>query len=255
MRGRLLWIDGAFVDAGEQGPGSADDSVAPFETMGVSAGAVRLWDRHVARLRATLEPLGGELDATGLREAAGELLRRNGHEDGVLRLVQELRPRGLCTWMDTRARSGASVVRLLPTVTRRAADAAPPRWKLRPRSFYDAVLAEARAGGADDGIVLADDGALLETAVGNLWLLLDGQWVTPPDDGRMLPGIARGILLSASSQRPAIERRCDLADLHRAAALMVSNAVYGPRLAALVGHTVENHDSALVRAWRLAISG
>lgn len=255
MSERWLWIDGAFVGADEQGDAAAEDVVAPFETMGAAAGALPLWDRHMTRLRATLDALGDGLDPRGLREAAGELLGRNGHEEGVLRLVQELRPRGRCTWMDTRPRSGTSLVRLLPTVTRRAADTPPPRWKVRPRRFYDEVLAEARAGGADDGIVLADDGALLETAVGNLWLLLDGQWVTPPDDGRMLPGIARGILLAASIEPAAIERSCDLADLHRAQALMVSNAVYGPRPAALVGQTVEDHDSELVKAWQKAISG
>ena len=255
MSEQWLWIDGAFVGADEQGEAAADDVVAPFETMGASAAVLPLWDRHLARLCATLDALGGALDPRGLRETAGELLRRNGHEDGVLRLVQELRPRGQCTWMDTRPRSGTSAVWLLPTVTRRATDAPPPRWKVRPRRFYDEVLAEARAGGADDGIVLAEDGALLETAVGNLWLLLDGQWVTPPDDGRMLPGIARGILLADSTEPRAIERRCDLADLHRAEALMVSNAVYGPRPAALLGQTVENRDSALLSVWQNAISG
>ena len=88
-----------------------------------------------------------------------------------------------------------------------------------------------------------------------MWVLLAGPWVAPADDGRWLSGIARGTLLAGSPAPRAIGRRCDMADLHRAEALMVSNAVYGPRAAALLGQNVENRDSALLSVWQNAISG
>ena len=254
MNGPVVWVDGSFVDADHRDD-PASGVIAPFETMGAWAGKLPLWDRHMARLQATLLRLGADFDGQGLRVAAGELLQRNGHRDGVLRLVQAPGPGGGCTTMASRAREQTKVVRLLPTVSRRPVDAAPADWKVRPRTFYDAVLAEARAGGANDGIVLGDDGALLETAVGNLWLLLDDIWVTPPADGRILPGIARAVLLDAAGgPLRTVERVCDLGDLHRAVALMVSNAAHGPRPAALVGATVANYDASLVARWRSTVS-
>ncbi len=247
-----LWIDGAFVDLAV----AVDaDASALFETMGRFGGELRLWDRHLVRLRSAMQRCG---DATPppieLAAVAGELLRDNGHD--VLRLERLLRPRGGSWRLQTRARTPSDLVRLLPTVTRRPAAAPPADLKATPRAFYDAVLCEARAGGADDGIVLGDDGALLETAVGNLWLLLDSVWTTPPLDGRVLPGIARALLLerARSVGIPVQERPCYLGDLHRAQSMCVSNAVHGPRSAILVGGPVGEAGSSLARLWRFAVA-
>ena len=112
---------------------------------------------------------------------------------------------------------------------------------------------QAQDGGADDGIVVDSDGALLETAWGNLWALLGDTWVTPPLDGRVLPGIARALLLEQAQRTGLIteERELTLADLHSAAALAHSNAVYGPRPACLVGEkaAVDIVDTQLVPLW------
>ena len=77
--------------------------------------------------------------------------------------------------------------------------------------------------------------AVLETALGNLWFHVAGAWVTPALDQRVLPGIARAVLLEALAARgiEVVERACDIADLHRATAIAVSNAVHGPRRAVL----------------------
>ncbi|MFY9344594.1 MAG: aminotransferase class IV, partial [Planctomycetota bacterium] len=141
----------------------------------------------------------------------------------------------------------------------RPATAPPADLKSEPRGFYDAVRQQAQDGGADDGIVVAADGAVLETALGNLWLRLDGGWVTPPAAGRILPGIARGLVLAqaAKAGRPVAERACDLGDLQRASALAHSNAVYGVRPACLLGQgpAVQIVDSELGPLWRAATSG
>ncbi|MGE3174706.1 MAG: aminotransferase class IV [Planctomycetota bacterium] len=265
---RAVWIDGAFVDGGRGATrGGADDGVALFETMGVWRGDLPLWERHVARLRGGLLRLGvahvGDDDAS-LRRAADELLRHNAGDD-VVRLCCRPRPRGHSRELTTRRRAdspwaagegGDGVVRLLPTVARRAPGEPPADLKAEPRGFYDAVLREARAGTAADGVVLGDDGAVLETALGTLWLHLDAVWTTPALDGRVLPGVARGLLLERARAAgvPVAERRCDLGDLHRADALCVSNAVFGVRPAALVGAPVELH-SALRRLWPFAGGG
>ena len=96
-----------------------------------------------------------------------------------------------------------------------------------------------------------------ETAVGNQWLRIGGVWVTPALDGEVLPGIGRARLLAVARRRglPVAERTCDLGDLHRAEALAQSNAVFGPRPAALLGAALPGVafvDDELVPLWRRA---
>lgn len=229
------WCEGRLVGCEALPPGA----VVPFETMGIVRGALPLWDRHMARLGAAARDLGivrAELEVpTGLREAVLAEARSHGHD--VVRV--EVAPAGaVLSWrVHTRGRhvlEGPVVI--VPTVARRAPGLPPAHLKALPRSAYDAVLVEARAAGADDGIVVGDDGAVLETALGNLLLRIGAGWVTPALDGRVLPGIARAVLLGqlAAQGERVVERRCDLADLHRATTLVVCNAVHGPRGAVLM---------------------
>ena len=250
------WVDGHFVGEG-QAPRATSRRPGPFETMGAERGDVRLWGRHLRRLTASAQALGLSFAPTAaLRGAALEMLLQNGHTDGVLRLALAPEPDGgaVHTVLTTRPRSPARTVRLLPTVVE--PDAGTVReHKLWPRPFYDAVLQQAQDGGADDGVVVDEHGGVLETATANLWLKLDGVWKTPPLDGRVLPGIARALLLEAARRRGlrTAERALDLGDLHRAEAIACSNAVYGPRAAALLDAgepAVAIVDSELGPLWR-----
>jgi branched-subunit amino acid aminotransferase/4-amino-4-deoxychorismate lyase len=249
-----VWVDGVVV-------GDRDvpvrTGIAPFETMGAVGGELPLWDLHLARLRAAAQRLGLPFaPAPSLRGAAGELLLANGRADGVLRVALVPAAGRMHTAMSVRARSPVTVVRLLPTIVQRPADAPPGDLKAEPRRFHNLVRQQAQDGEADDGIVVDHDGAVLEASLGNLWLRIDGIWTTPALDGRVLPGIARALLLgrAASAGLRVAERACDLADLHRATALAHSNAVHGPRPAALVGGRADVAivDSELGALWRAA---
>ncbi len=251
------WLDGRAVTTTGLRVGAG---VAPFETIGAHGGGVPLWELHLQRLAAAARRLTLPFaPPVSLRAAALDLLRANGHGDGVLRLAIVPAVDRAHLVMVTRPRSPVTVVQLLPTVVERPADAPPADLKAEPRTFHDAVRQQAQDGGADDGIVVAPDGAVLETALGNLWLLLDGTWTTPPLDGRVLPGIARALLLDGARATglAVVERACGLGDLHRAQALAHSNAVYGPRPACLVGEraSVARVDGDLRPLWRRATTG
>lgn len=255
-----IWIDGKLL-GGNDVPRSK--ATAPFETMGASGGTVALWSRHMQRLTATAERLGLPFEATPeLRAAATEVLLKNGHTDDVLRLslvpVDDAKGSAVQVVIASRSRSPIRSVRLLPTVVERDPELPPADIKAEPRRFYDAVLQQAQDGEADDGIVVGADGALLEAGLGNLWLRLDGTWTTPPLDGRVLPGIARAVLLerAAASGLSVAEQPLTFDDLHRAEAIAHSNAVYGPRPACLVGEraAVEIVDTELFALWRQATS-
>ncbi len=219
-----------------------------LETMRRADGALPWWDAHLARLRASAQRLGWPVALPGdLRARAAAL------PEPVVRLV--LWPDGQVA-LQGRAMEGPAVVRLIPVLAVRAGDAPPRDLKTTDRRHYDAALAEARAGGADDGVLLGPGGEVLETAVGNLWLLLDGVWVTPPADGRVLPGVMRGALLrGAGASVVTAERVCGLGDLHRATALAVSNAVHGVRPAALVGCSPAADCARLVRFAHALLAG
>ena len=253
-------IDGELL-AADAMPQRDANALAPFETMGARGGMVPLWRDHVARLSRTAAELGLPFDDTPeLRATATEVLRTNGDLDGVLKLslvpsngrtrvVMSSRSRGLVL----------SIVKLLPTVLARPAGLRSDL-KVAPRPFYDEVLRQAQDGGADDGIVVDKDGAVLETSNGNLWLRIHSVWITPSLDGRVLPGIARARLLAEAKQRNfmIVERRCDVGDLHRAEALAHSNAVHGPRTAVLAGQVepaVRFADTELGPLWRLPVAG
>lgn len=242
----MAWIDGQLV-AGAEVPRPDVGRFAPFETMGASTAQVPLWPRHLQRLEGAARRLGLPFTPPDdLRAGAAELLLATGHADGILRLA--MLPVGDVVHfvMTTRLRSPASTVRLLPTVVERPDSAPPGDLKAQPRGYYDAVLQQAQDGGADDGIVVDANGRVLQTATANLWLRLDGAWATPALDGGVLPGIARALLLEAGLE--ASERALDLGDLHRADAIAVSNAVYGPRAAAL--QNVGRPDTAAVAPLR-----
>lgn len=236
-----------------------------FETMGLFGGELRLWDRHMARLSASMRAHGdGEAIPADLREQAMAQLSAAMRHD-VLVVERALPSASTPGWFALRTRSrtaspwarslrGEAVV-VVPTVARRSLFAEVAGHKARPRTFYEAVLAEARASSADDGIVVGDDGALLETAAGNLWLHIDSVWVTPPLLGGALPGVARALLLerAAAAQIPVVERPCFLPDLHRADAICLSNAAFGVAPAALPTTAQPELHSSLRRLWRFAV--
>jgi branched-subunit amino acid aminotransferase/4-amino-4-deoxychorismate lyase len=140
------WVDGKVVADGEL-PRRA--GVAPFETMGARGGGLPLWDRHLARLRGAVARLGlGWREPASLRAAALDLLRANDRADGVLRLAVVPTAHGVSTALVVRAKSPVQVVKLLPTVVERPADAPPGDLKAEPRGYYDEVRQQAQDASA-----------------------------------------------------------------------------------------------------------
>jgi branched-subunit amino acid aminotransferase/4-amino-4-deoxychorismate lyase len=199
-----------------------------------------------------------------MRRAALETLRRNGEPDGVLRMTLVPMAPAASRWLlVARRRTGADRPLRLVVLDDLDRPHGPPRdVKCTARDLYDRALARAAAEGADDAVLVDADGSVLESAVGNIWLWVGDRWVTPEADGRLLPGIARGVLLERLADGPArIEaRRCSVSELLSAPAVAVSNAVHGPRPAvvrdaqgAADGIEAEMRLGPLLAAWREAL--
>ena len=71
--------------------------------------------------------------------------------------------------------------------------------------YGDAILArrEAVANRADDAVLLNCQGNLACSTVGNVFLRIHGEWLTPDLDSGILPGLARARLIPILSAKPA----------------------------------------------------
>jgi para-aminobenzoate synthetase/4-amino-4-deoxychorismate lyase len=205
-----------------------DPAAGVFETIRARDGvAVRL-EEHLARLaRSVRELYGAEVggEAAALAEAAAAEVG-----DGRVRL--DARP------LRGERRDGGGAV-ALGVQSGPLADEGPV--ELRPvcvpgglgahkwadRRLLDAlgeaVRSEGRDGARGAPLLTDVDGIVLEAATANVVIVEDGRLVTPPADGRILPGVGRGAL-------GAVEEEIDLDRLERADAVLLVSALRGPRV-------------------------
>ena len=85
-------------------------------------------------------------------------------------------------------------------------------------------------GGPPTPLLVDADGAVLEAAWGNFWVLEGDRLLTPPTDGRILPGVTRALLLELA---PALgySAREEPVSLERARSAPVTFATSAIRLA------------------------
>jgi len=106
--------------------------------------------------------------------------------------------------------------------------------KTTRRSHYDAGIRAAEREGAFDSLFFNSADELVEGGRSNVFLRLGGRWFTPPVSCGALPGIQRSLLL-ADPAWAASEARLTRADLLRAEAIVVCNALRGALPARLHG--------------------
>ena len=94
------------------------------------------------------------------------------------------------------------------------------------RAAYDAGVQAAERAGAFDNLAGDTEGRLVAGGRSSVFLQVDGRWCTPPVADGALPGVMRALLL-ADPAWAAVERSLTRADLQRAQALVVCNALRG----------------------------
>ena len=222
----------------------ADVTQGVFETLLVRDGRVQALDAHLERLTASLSQLYG----VGLPGAVRREIRR--HADP---LAAEHRLR-----VDVVPTDGD------PRVTVRTTPLHPGR----PRQFQCAPVVVAGAIGAHkwrDRQRLAElvapgttpllvdrDGHVLEAAWASFWLLDRDAIVTPPVDGRILPGVTRARLLALarSLQLVAVQRPITVAAARAAPAAFLTSSLQLAAAAALPDAQPPSRD-ALARIDRI----
>ncbi|MGH2875280.1 MAG: aminotransferase class IV, partial [Solirubrobacteraceae bacterium] len=98
-------------------------------------------------------------------------------------------------------------------------------------------------------LLVEPDGTVLEAAFANVWLLRGDRLVTPPADGRILPGVTRALLLRAAGLGlSAVEEHVSVEDLRGADAVILTSAARLAVAAALDAAPAEPSALARIRA-------
>ena len=121
-------------------------------------------------------------------------------------------------------------LRLAVASTRLTSDDPFVRHKTTRRAIYDAALAEAKALGADEAILLNEHGRVADGSFTTLFALKDGALLTPPASEGALDGILKLVLAG----RPIVETPLTFDDLRHAEALYAGNSVRGLLPAVLI---------------------
>ncbi|KWF24657.1 chorismate-binding protein [Burkholderia pseudomultivorans] len=209
----------------------ADPGFQLFETTcATRADGIRYLDRHLARLQRSADAFGFRFDADALRRAIdAHCAALDG--DGAYRMKLALAKDGTLEIVAAPLKplpAGPVGVLLAPVhgFAPTRADDALLLHKTTRRADYDRAWQAAEALGCFDMLFVNERGELTEGGRSNLFVKLDGQWVTPPLACGVLPGVMRGVLLDDPAFG-AIERVVMLDDLARAQALLLTNALRG----------------------------
>ena len=203
---RECLVKGEFVRRSESFASAAGFDL--IETMAFSpAAGIPLLERHLARLSASAAQLGFVLDRHAVRNAV-QALCFDADTAGRLRLVL--------------ARSGAFALEIGPVAALPAAltcavlelpvDAGDFRLchKTSDRSFYGAARRAAQAAGADEALLIRDDGLITEGSFTNVFVTRGDMLLTPPAALGLLPGVLRGSLIAEGRAQEAELRIEDL---------------------------------------------
>jgi branched-chain amino acid aminotransferase len=217
-----VWIDGGVVDGSEACVPVTDHGLlygdGVFEGIRVYGRRVFRLEDHLRRFAAGAKALWLELPGgtDAVREIVLETARAFGADEAYVRLIatrgegplgidptQCSQPRLICivdriaVYPEDKRSAG---IDLLTSSWRR-----PPPDVLDPRvkslNYLNNVMAklEAKQRGGDEALLLNAAGAIAETSVASLFVVRDGELLTPPSSDGALEGITRATVLELAA--------------------------------------------------------
>jgi len=220
-----------------------------FETMRAYHGHIFRLDRHLARLRRSAEILGLTYNVIAseakqsLESACIATLDSNKLKNARIRLTVstgegEMTPDPSTCPSPTVLITAQNLVPLPPEKYETGYKAAlssirrnsqSPLSRLKSTCYMENVLARtaARAAGCDEAIFLNEQGYLAEGSSTNIFLVSNGELITPCFESGVLPGITRDAVLeiARTSNIKATERWVQLNELIEAQEAFVTNSI------------------------------
>ena len=199
---------------------SDDPDFRLIETFGFAPGqGVARLDLHLARLTRSAEAFG-----IPFRRAEALAMVEDLAATTPLRCRMTLAADGFLALTTAEMPAAANLWRVGIAQERLASDEPLLRHKTTRREIYDRARARLPAG-IDEVIFFNEREEICEGTITNLVLTReDGTRLTPPVSSGCLPGVYRQSLLDAGSVKEAV---LTMADLQRAAALHLTNALRG----------------------------
>ena len=241
-----VWQDGRIVMPEEAHVSIADRGLllgdGLFETMAVHNAQVFDLDAHLERLAAGFGVLGfiEAVDLPKLRAGIARYIAAEEASRAVLRVTvtRGAGPRGL-TPPEVPRPTIFMTLSLMPpacetplslhiaTVTRRNEHSALSRIKALPYLDNVLALAEARAQGADDALLLNTRGTIACATVANVFAIREGRLETPPVCDGALPGTMRALVLSLAKGAglAPIENSLHVKDIAEADEVLLTNSI------------------------------
>ncbi|MCB1979269.1 MAG: aminotransferase class IV, partial [Burkholderiaceae bacterium] len=197
---------------------------APFElleTLALTDGKFGHADLHLARMGLAAVHFGFPWNLHAVRQELQIAALQ--HPDGAWRVRLLLSPDGSARMEAFALQPTSAPVRL--QLARQALEQAHGefcRYKTTRRAHYDA-LAPAQPG-VFDAVLYNAQGEITECTRGNVAMLLDGRWVTPPLACGLLPGVGRALALRSARVQEGVVR---LEDASRVQAWAFVNSLRG----------------------------
>ena len=198
---RYVILNGRLIEAGEARISPLGDGfmfgLGLFETIKVLGGRPVFFADHCERLRRSAGELGLTFTASAdeLRARGEECLSANGLGEGSLKIVVFQDTDGPGELIVARGKTYLSkhYERGFALKTFPGGQRAGKLLSLKTVNYLGNLQAKqaAVATGCDEALFIDSSGLILEGATSNVFVVKDGEVLTPPLDGRILPGIAR----------------------------------------------------------------
>lgn len=221
------WVDGRLhADQVSVSDAGYTHGLGVFETLPVVRGNPLHLDRHLARLAHAAPRLGLKVPASQeIREGVQAVTAACGGHFQRLRIT--LTDSLVISSVTAEPWTGPMTAVVAPWVRNERS----PLAGLKCTSYADNVLAYrwAQKKKADEALLFDSTGRLCEGTLSNVFVVLDGEVLTPSLDTGCLPGIVRALVLEhlEHEHRPAHETAIDHDTLARADEVFLTNSVRG----------------------------
>lgn len=207
LNGKIIPAEKAVVSVNDRGFQVGD---GVYETIRVYAGVPFLVEDHLRRLWNSMRGVAIRIpySPSSLKRAVERTVRANSFKEATVRVTvtRGPGPRGF----DPRfCKTPTVLIQVVPfhayaprlytrgmTIalarTRRNSPASIPP-SVKTTSCHNNILAkiEANKAGADEAVLLGQDGTLAEGTISNIFIVKNRAVITPPLDGRLLSGVTR----------------------------------------------------------------
>ena len=207
-----VWLNGRLVDPGDATLPIDDHGLVvgdgAFETLKTTGGQTFAVTRHLQRLARSLDALAIDMpDAAVLRAAIAETVAAGGHDESRIRLTVTAGSGSLGSGMPGGTPSVVvAVTELKPKVVPIAITVQWTRNErgatagLKTTSYAENVraLRVANEAGASEALFANTRNELCEGTGTNVFVVIDGEAITPPLSSGCLAGVSRELLLEAT---------------------------------------------------------